>query len=165
MYTVQAKTFIYGGGNVPSLTHCYETPSTKHTFMTHVLLATPPSFDDITKAEKVLVESVKYHGVLTPTGLQEYSQLQRPIACYYSPPLVDIVQDDTGNVRAILIDAAYFYRNTQNSQHPFVNDKKLEVIDFMQRKEYTKADQAYRAFSIECMTQLPDRSAQCPWRT
>lgn len=179
MYTVQARTFIYGGSKVPSLTHCYEIPSTKHTFMAHMLLANPPSFEDIKESENVIIKSAKYHGTLTitltptsrSTGLQEYSQLQRPIVFYYSPPLVDIVKDDTGNVRAVLVDAAYFYTNAQPplenvSKDCFIliNDKKNQVIEFMQRNEYTKAEQAYRAFSIECMKHLPERSTECPWR-
>lgn len=175
MFTVQARTFIYSGSNVPSLTHCYEIPSTKHTLMAHMLLANPPSFDDIKAGENVIIKSAKYHGTLTltsrSTGLQEYSQLQRPIVFYYSPPLVDIVKDETGNVRAVLVDAAYFYTNAQPllenvSKDCFilVNDKKNQVIEFMQSKEYTKAEQAYRVFCLECMKYLPEKSIDCPWR-
>lgn len=166
MYTVQAKTFIYGGECVPSLTHCYNVPSTKFTHLAHVFLATPPSFDDIATTEKVIIKSARYQGILTSTGLQEYSQLQRPIATCYSPPLVDIVKDHTGNVRAILVDAAYYYTNkAQHSHDSLVNKSKDSVIQHMQRKEYTNADHAYRTFSMECMKQLPERSTACPWRT
>jgi hypothetical protein len=160
MFIVQAKTFIYGNSYVPHLTHCYEVPSTKEHLMAHILLANEPSFDDIRTGEKVLVDSAKYNGVLTPSGLQEYSELQRPIACYYSPPMVNIVQDTKGNVRAILVDAAYFYTNTQHSQNTFGKDS---VVDYMQRKDYTNADHAYKAFCLECMEQLHKR--ECPWRT
>jgi hypothetical protein len=163
MYRVQAKAFTYGNSHIPALTHCYEAPSTKEHLMAHIFLANGPSFDDIRTGEKILVESARYNGVLTPSGLQEYSQLQRPIACYYSPPVVTIVQDtigDVGNVRAILVDAAYFYTNTQHSQNTFSKDS---VVEYMQRKDYTKADHAYKAFSMECMGQLQKR--ECPWRT
>jgi hypothetical protein len=163
MYIVQAKAFIYGNSHIPALTHCYGVPSIKEHLLTHVFLANGPSFDDIRTGEKVLVESAKYNGVLTPSGLQEYSELQRPIACYYSPPMVNIVQDTIGNVRAILVDAAYFYTNTQHSQNTLVNDSKDSVVEYMQRKDYTNANHAYKAFCLECMGQLQKR--ECPWRT
>lgn len=162
MYIVQAKTFIFGNSYVPRLTHCYEAPSTKESLLTHVFLASAPSYDDIKTGEKVLVESAIYHGVLMPAGLQEYSFLERPIGCYYSPPKVQIVQDTIGNVRAILVDAAYFYTNTQHSQNSLVKDSKNSVVEYMQRKEYTNAYDAYKAFCLECMGQLHKR--ECPWK-
>jgi hypothetical protein len=150
IYGIKAKSFTYGGGKVPSLPHCYSAPTTNDVLST-ILTALPPSLEPIKSNETMLAKSVIYYGMLTSYGLQEYSGLRRPIETYYSPPLVDIVKDDKGDVRPILVDSAYICSNTQDiKNNETLNSLKEHIVNCQKSKKYSEAKELYKSFGYEC---------------
>jgi hypothetical protein len=101
MFIIEAKTFAYGGGKTPQLTHHYSLLSTSFEKLLVALMATPPTSDTIKITEQVIDNYAVYDGMLISTGLVEY--LPRPVPHIYKPHPVIIVRDTTtGSTRALL---------------------------------------------------------------
>lgn len=145
MYRIQAKGFLYGG-KVPHLQHVYEAYSTDQGYMYVTLLNHSPTTARIQDNEVVIAHSVRYQGMLLESGLVEY--LARPVRYFYSPPVVDIVRDSEGSVRAILVDAAYLYLDV--GCDATLNSMKEQIVIAQRQNEHEKAEKAYNEYYKEC---------------
>ena len=120
--------------------------------MTTILLGAQPTMKPITDDETPIIISATYNGLLTTTGMIE--QLERPISHYYSPPLVDIVINKNGNVRAIIVDATYAIENHQD--YETLETLRQQIYLHQQQKEYLKASQLYYEYNLECIRLATD---------
>lgn len=145
IYTIQSNGVLYCGVS-SHLKHVYSGAGNLE-FMTTILLEAQPTLKPIKSNETPIVISATYHGLLTTTGLIE--QLKRPINHYYSPPLVDIVINTDGNVRAIIVDAPYAIKNHQN--YETLESIREQIYQCQQKKEYFKTNQLYSKYNLQCI--------------
>lgn len=162
IFTIQAKGFVFRCKVPPRLKHCYALPSPEFGNMTWALMAKPPSTIRMKDTEKLLIDKAVYEGVLVKKegGLKEC--LPRPIKYFYAPPLVSIVENEAGGVRAILVDAAYALVIDNKNQ---VKDKTLAELDdhirlCMQQNKISEAQEHYVAFRYECMRVAKEQQLQ-----
>lgn len=145
MYTIQSNGVHYCGVS-STLKHVYSGAANPG-FMTTILLEEKPTLKAIANDETPIVTSATYDGLLTTSGLSE--QLKRPISHYYSPPLVDIVKNKNGNVRAVIVDATYAIAN--HHDYETLEILRYQIYLHQQQREYLKASQLYNDYKSECI--------------
>lgn len=145
IYTIQSYGVLYCGVS-STLKHVYSAAGNPG-FMTTILLEEKPTLKAITNDETPIITSAIYQGLLTTSGLIE--QLKRPISHYYSPPLVDIVKNKNGNVRAIIVDATYAIAN--HDDYETLEILRHQIFLHQLQNECLKASQLYNHYKLECM--------------
>jgi len=157
-YSIQTKGFHYGG-KVPRLYHYYSVKPDTTGYMKAILLETPPTIIDIKDDEVFIEQSAEYHGILTERGKKEY--FERPIIHYYSPPLVDIVSNKDGDVRAIVVDASYAI---YDYEQPILQDISSKILNLNENKQYSQANDLYHKFCEECIKIARQKGCNRQWR-
>ena len=156
IYTIQSNGVGYCGIS-SKLEHVYRREGTLG-YMTTILLESQPTLKPMKSDETLVITSATYHGLLTTIGLIE--QLERPISHYYSPPLVDIVMNENGDVRAIIVDATYAIQN----HHDFetLENIRQQIFQCQQKQEYWKSTKIYHNYKQECIKLAKDKTRT--WR-
>lgn len=157
-YSIQSKGFLYGG-KVPRLNHYYSVKPDTIEYMKAVLLGTPPTIIDIKDDEVFIEKSAEYHGVLTERGKKEY--FERPIVHYYSPPLVDIVSNKNGDMRAIVVDASYA---VYDYEQPILQEISSKIHGLNKEQKYSQANHLYQEFCEQCIKLARQKGCNRQWR-